>query len=550
MRHIKGLILVALALVSPVAVIALLGQQPPTFKAGVELIVVDVTVVDKTGRPVRDLKPTDFTISVDGKPRKIASAHYLDYSATTTLDEQPGPVAPRPAPPAPAEGRSVVVVVDTDSMEPVTGLEFKQATHRFLDKLGPNDRVAVVTIPRLQSEIALSADREAARKVIDGVITGVMVDKYEFNIGTTEVLDIERGDTQLRDRVVDRECHVSDSSRILDPMEAQSCPFRVDVQIHQMQNQIHLRGQRTLDSLFDVADSLASMRGPKTMIFVSGGMPMPDARSVAPFGRLEQMFAAAQITLYTLYMERSPFGDLRNQVSPTASFDDMVERQGLENATAVTGGTFMLDIGTIDQYFTRVLTELSGSYLLGVEVAPSDKDGKPHRVQVKSSRSDVDIRARKEYVIGTAPTPTLRVSGGSLGVTAVEHILTAAMQLETGGEIGVRATARYTKNGDARRIAVQAAIDPRTLYFIMMDGRRVGRLAIGVFVGHEKKSAADSVLWQEINLALSDESYQKYKATGIPYTAEIPATVPPRYVKLVVYEYRSGSVGAATTKVK
>jgi hypothetical protein len=319
-----------------------------------------------------------------------------------------------------------------------------------------------------------------------------------------------------------------------------------------MQNQIHLRGQRTLDSLFDVADSLASMRGPKTMLFVSGGMPMPDARSVAPFGRLEQMFAAAQITLYTLYMERSPFGDLRNQISPTAGFDDMVEREGLENATAVTGGTFMLDIGTIDQYFTRVLTELAGSYLLGVEVAATDKDGKPHRVQVRSSRSGLQIRSRKQYLIGDAPAVSIRGDGGSLGVTAVEHVMTAARDLTTNGDIGVRAKAHYSRaaGGSKGEVVVEAAIDPRTLFLVPMDGRRVGRLAIGLFVGRGKRAAADSALWQELNLALSDESYQHFKAGGIPYTAKIPASVAPRYVKLVIYEYRSGSVGAATTKVR
>ena len=53
-----------------------------------------------------------------------------------------------------------------------------------------------------------------------------------------------------------------------------------------------------------------------------------------------------------------------------------------------------------------------------------------------------------------------------------------------------------------------------------------------------------------MKLALSEESYQRFKTAGIPYTAKVPASVAPRYVKLVVYEYRSGSVGAATTKIK
>ena len=293
------------------------------------------------------------------------------------------------------------------------------------------------------------------------------------------------------------------------------------------------------------------MRGPKTMLFVSGGMPMPDARSVAPFSKLEQMFAAAQITLYTLYMERSPFGDLRNQVSPSAGFDDMVERDGLENATAVTGGTFMLGIGTIDQYFTRVLTELSGSYLLGVEVAPTDKDGKPHRVEVRSNRSGLEIRSRKQYLIGDAPAVSVRGDGGSLGVTAVEHVLTAARDLTTKGEIGVRATARYTQERQ-RRAHHRAGEHRPALALLHPDGgaadgtprhrrlrrpREEGRRRLGVLAGDEPRAER-----RELPEVQGDR-HSRTRRTSPPWS-------PPRYVKVVVYEYRSGSVGAATAKVK
>ena len=298
----------ALALVvaaSPLAVGRLLGQQAPTFRAGVEMVVIDVTVVDKDGRPVRNLTPSEFSVSIDGKPRTISSVQYQDFAVAAVEPEgAPPPAERRWTPGSPPQGRSVLIVVDTDSMEPDVGLEFKQAARHFLDTLGPDDRVAVVTIPRLQSEVALSTDREAARKVIDGVVTGVNVDRYEFDIGTAEALDIERGDPQLYARVVERECGKFPGDT--------SCPMRVQLQIRQMQLQTHLRGQRALDALFDLADSLSSVQGPKTMLFVSGGMPMPDARSVTPFSRVAEMFAAAQVSLYTLYMERSTFGQVRN----------------------------------------------------------------------------------------------------------------------------------------------------------------------------------------------------------------------------------------------
>ena len=57
-------------------------------------------------------------------------------------------------------------------------------------------------------------------------------------------------------------------------------------------------------------------------------------------------------------------------------------------------------------------------------------------------------------------------------------------------------------------------------------------------------------LWQEINLALSDETYQKYVRDGIPYSASVPVTGVPKNVKVVVYDRRTDRLGAQTAKVK
>ena len=38
--------------------------QPPTFRTGVELVTVDVSVLDRQGLPLRDLTPADFMVSV------------------------------------------------------------------------------------------------------------------------------------------------------------------------------------------------------------------------------------------------------------------------------------------------------------------------------------------------------------------------------------------------------------------------------------------------------------------------------------------------------
>ena len=373
----------------------LAAQQPqPTFKSGVEVVLIDVSVVDKSGRPVNDLTAADFTVTVDRKPRTIVSAQFLKYeTGTKTVKERaPAQAAPATAPAAQAlpPPRIVLIVIDEDHIESVEGLAIREQVARFLDRLAPNDRVGVVTIPRLREEVTLSTRRSDAMKSLEAVSSGLNEDVYEFSIGTAEAFAVERDEADVVAEMVRRNCgNGSDGG----------CRGRVMMVARQVAIQAHLRGQRSLDALASLAEGLAGVEGPKTVFLVSGGLPMPDQHSLAAFDKLESTFAAAQISLYTLYLEWSPFGRPRYKPSWTAVLDIREESWGLENATSVTGGTLMDGIGTLEQYFDRVVTEMSGSYLLGVEVTSADRDGRTHSVNVKVNRRGVDVRARKRYLI-------------------------------------------------------------------------------------------------------------------------------------------------------
>ena len=56
-------------------------NQPPSFRAGVEVVSVDVGVVDKQGQPLRDLTASDFVVTVAGQPRHVVTAEYVEKSA-------------------------------------------------------------------------------------------------------------------------------------------------------------------------------------------------------------------------------------------------------------------------------------------------------------------------------------------------------------------------------------------------------------------------------------------------------------------------------------
>ena len=70
---------------------ALSAQAPPTpvVRAGVDLLEVDVSVVNADSEPTPDLSTAEFTVTVDGQPRRVASAQYISDAspaAPTAVD--------------------------------------------------------------------------------------------------------------------------------------------------------------------------------------------------------------------------------------------------------------------------------------------------------------------------------------------------------------------------------------------------------------------------------------------------------------------------------
>jgi hypothetical protein len=45
-------------------------QQSPTFRTNTNLVIVNVAVKDKSGKPIEDLKKEQFTLLEDGKPQQ------------------------------------------------------------------------------------------------------------------------------------------------------------------------------------------------------------------------------------------------------------------------------------------------------------------------------------------------------------------------------------------------------------------------------------------------------------------------------------------------
>src|SRR5215813_6207382 len=82
-------LIAALAALLVAAPLAAQGQsdadaqaQQPTFRTGVDVITVDVGAVDGRGQPVNDLHAPEFTVKIDGQPRRVVTADLVKYNYT------------------------------------------------------------------------------------------------------------------------------------------------------------------------------------------------------------------------------------------------------------------------------------------------------------------------------------------------------------------------------------------------------------------------------------------------------------------------------------
>src|SRR5208283_4479280 len=85
-RHVHKLaaIVIAGALLCPDLLLA--QQAEYTFKAQSELVLVNVSVRDRNGNLVRDLKPEDFTILEGNKPQKVATFDLENMQNTPAVE--------------------------------------------------------------------------------------------------------------------------------------------------------------------------------------------------------------------------------------------------------------------------------------------------------------------------------------------------------------------------------------------------------------------------------------------------------------------------------
>jgi VWFA-related protein len=378
--------------------------QQPVFRAEVNLLRVDVQVVANDGQPIPNVELANFKVAIDGRARRIVSAELVEYQAGAV---DPGaPVVPIRTPGRiPEDSRVYILAIDQPAFSAGELMAVRPAIRNFVSQLRPEDMIALYDFPFREPIMNLTHDHAAVTTAFSRLVGMKEPISGTFNLSPSEIVDITALDQTTLARVVARECAAGDTF----------CPSMVRQEASAIAGMVETEAQQRLRSLSNLVRGLSRIPGRKTVVLVSGGMlsstrvgGRPDVTGL--MSQLGELSAAADANLYVLHWDTthteaySAAGarPSRNYIDrfQTLFADRHALSQGLEWLAGKAGGALLrIEAGTGDFAFSRVLRETSAYYLLGVEPADEDRDGKPHFLRVEVDRRGSTVRHRTQVIV-------------------------------------------------------------------------------------------------------------------------------------------------------
>ncbi|HEY7499827.1 MAG TPA: VWA domain-containing protein [Vicinamibacterales bacterium] len=493
MRHLRPLVVIGFAAAIAIRADAAArdqdpqpAQPPSTFRSAVDLVAVDVNVMGD-GKPVTGLRATDFILTVDGAPRRISSAEYVSAASAPKPAAADAPTGlPTFSANTVAGGRLILFVVDQGSIGPGRGRAAMESAIRFISQLSPADRVGLITIPSIGSQIDFTSNHALVQAALPRLVGQAETFPTNYRIGVSEALAVQQADRTVTATMIEREC-----AGIKAPEEIEFCRTQVLRDALGIYSLVSERTHNSIGVLRQLVDRLSQTSIPKTIVYISEGLVI---ERMADLTWLGSAASRGRVTIHALQLD-APTADASSaREAATPGRDRTLAREGLEWIAGSTRGGFFQFASAADSAFNRLVQELSGYYLLSFEPDAGDRDGKPHKIKVTAPGRNVDIRARSEFTVdaGTAR---------KTDETALAEMLKAPF---LSNEIGLKLSAFTMRDpaSDKLRILMATEID-RT-------GNPDGKLSLAYLLTDDKGRILASQIDREIRSPVDPANVQTY----------------------------------------
>lgn len=382
--------------------------QPPTFKAGINFVRVDVIITDKSGNPVADLQPGDFDVTEDGKLQKIETFKLvkLDGGTTAALKEPPKEIRSdydEESEAAKDDVRLFAIFLDDYHVRRGASMAVREPIARFLDtQLGPSDMVGVMYPLESLSSLRMTRNHAAIMKAVQQ-FTGR---KFEYTP--------------------------------MNQFEEQYADYPAET-VEQVRNQVSMTAIRGLithlgslkegrKALILVSEGFSNMLPPqlRNPIATMPGYGNPQAANpLAGVGDpnedraswlagldlesdLREVYDTANKNNVAIYAV-DPRGLAVNEFDIDQNVGSQTDRQylnstmdSLRELSEQSDGRAIVNRNDLGSAMKQIVRDTSAYYLIGYNSTQTPTDGKFHEIKVRVKRPGVQVRARKGYWALTA----------------------------------------------------------------------------------------------------------------------------------------------------
>ncbi len=320
-------------------------QKPPVFRARVDLMQLDVTVLDKQGQPVRGLTQDDFVVLEDKAPQTIEGFTAVDLpDAVADAPVWASSVANDVTSNEVDSQRIFVIVIDdalgmgqrNNMPDPWAVREMKKSAALFIDTLGPADLAALVFTNNTRASQNLTTDHARLIKAV--------------------------------------QAYPEDGGGILLPMKGAA----MDPCLGRKYSVGTIQG--VVNALAPIPDRR------KAIVYFGGSMPWANTVTGDPcftYSRWQEIFAAAQQSHVT--------------INPVFTMGQGIPDSYLAVAEN-TGGHAVVGSNDLAPGIRQILMENSSYYLMAYQPTNEIEDGTFRRITVTvKGRPDLDVRTRRSY---------------------------------------------------------------------------------------------------------------------------------------------------------
>lgn len=409
-------------------------SQEEILRIGSEEVLLDMVVLDKKGRAVRDLKASDIEIYEDGVKQEITSFRLVNRSGEASVDSAIAPTdTSNPGVPKTADPARQINLVSFvfERLSPDGRRNAKMAAMEFLkEEYGRNVMVAIFSLDqRINVVQAFTNDRERLKQAVENVTNAA---PPSFVDGSQQIRRELENFTQADATAAAASANAggqSGTGSVDGASFANAKAAQVTLDILRMADDAarQQQGQTSLFSLLSLIEGQRKLAGRKTVVYFSEGLQVQPNQKDA-FQTAISTANRANVSFYAMdargLQTQSDFDSAKESLNAAVAANERQQRtrggqavtfeqaksfDNAENAITKntqnnlaalaesTGGVFVANTNDFRTPMKRVISELTSYYEASYSPTGKELDGRFRAITVKTSRPDIVLQTRSGY---------------------------------------------------------------------------------------------------------------------------------------------------------